>query len=212
MSDRTLDPVRRQQSTNIRHRRWYARQKEKRLAAEAAAKAAHRAALDAVRVSRGLLPKADADREKVRKFREKQAEMKVMISQCWFAPSLTNAEFDQHAKEHGWDASQAQSRFASFNRVAAVCEVNVNPYLLQHYGQGAEDSRLRFHEAWLQTQDIPKALELAKTMKVEFKGRNGVEIELGRQRRFADARERWSDGSEILSALLGRGASRVQSE
>ena len=110
MSDRTLDPVRRQQSTNIRHRRWYARQKEKRLAAEAAAKAAHRAALDAVRVSRGLLPKADADREKVRKFREKQAEMKVMISQCWFAPSLTNAEFDQHAKEEQEHARKVAER------------------------------------------------------------------------------------------------------
>ena len=87
-----------------------------------------------------------------------------------------------------------------------MCELNVNRYLLKNYGQGGENARLDFHEAWLQTQDIPKALELAKTVKVEFKSRNPVEIELDRQRIYAAARERWNAGSEIINALLGRGA------
>jgi hypothetical protein len=204
--DRTIDPRRRQDSTNRRHRRWRQRQKEKKLAAIAEAKRLRREALDADRVARGLLPIKEAKAASLAKFRKKQAVLNEMIRTSWFAPSLTQAEFDQYAKEQGWNSSQAASRFESFNRVAAVCEVNVNRYLLRHYGQGAEDARLRFHEAWLQTQDIGKALEAAKKIQIQFKGRNSVCVELNRQARYEAARERWGAGSEIVAALLGKSA------
>jgi len=202
--DRTIDPAKRRASTNRRKIRWRIRQREKAAAAIVEAKRLRREALDAARIVRGLLPIKLANLEKVRKFRQKGADTKAMISQCWFAPELTNSEFEDFAREQGWDASQLQSRFASFNRVAAMCELNVNRYLIQHYGQGAEDSRLRFHEAWLQTQDIRKALELAKNLKIHFEGRNSVHVELNRQARYQAARERWGTGDEIVSVLLGR--------
>jgi hypothetical protein len=203
---RTIDPVKRRASTNRRKIRFRARQKEKKVAAIAEAKRLHREALDAARVARGLLPLKLAKAASLAKFREKQKLLRELVKNSWFGPSLTNDEFDQYAKEQGWDVSVAESRWASFNRVAAVCEVNVNRYLLRHYGQGAEDARLRFHESWLQTQDIGKALEFAKTIKVQFVGRNAVSVELNRQARYEAARERWSAGSEIVAALLGKSA------
>lgn len=206
MPDRTRDILKKRASTNQRKIRWRARQKEKKLAAEVAAKLARAIERDRRRMEKGLLPIKEVNREKVRKFREKQADLKSMISQSWFAPTLSESEFHDYAKEHGWDASQATSRFESFNRVAAVCEVNLNLYLLRHYGQGAEDARLRFHESWLQTQEVGKALEAAKTIKIQFEGRNSIYTELNRQARYEAARERWGAGSEIVAALLGKTA------
>jgi hypothetical protein len=205
--DRTIDPVKRRASTNRRKIRWRARQCEKTLAAIAEAKRLHREALDAARVSRGLLPLREAKAASLAKFREKQKAPRELVKNSWFGPSLTPSEFEDCAREQGWDASVAESRWASFNRVAAVCEVNVNRYLLRHYGQGAKDARLRFHEAWLQTHDIGKALEAAKTINIQFEGRNSIYVELNRQARYEAARERWGTGDEIVSALLGRTAS-----
>jgi len=193
-------------SARVRKRRWRARKRLEKLEAEKAARAAHRAALDAARVSRGLLPIVEARREKVRKFREKQKLLGEIVKTSWFAPSLTDIEFEEYANDQGLDASQRESRWASLNRVAAMCEVNVNSYLIQHYGQGAEDARLRFHECWLQVQDIQKAIEGAKTIKIQFVGRNTIYVDLNRQERYQAAREKWGDGSEIVAALLGKSA------
>ncbi len=128
------------------------------------------------------------------------------MNKSWFAPSLTDTEMTEYAKEAGWDASQIDSRRTSLYRVAAICGVNVNLYLIRHYGQGAEDARLRFHECWLQVQDIQKAIEGAKTIKIQFVGRNTIYVDLNRQERYQATREKWGDGSEIVAALLGKSA------
>jgi hypothetical protein len=184
--------------------RFRARQKEKKLAAIAEAKRLHREALDVARVARGLLPLKLAKAESLAKFRAKRKKLRELVKNSWFAPALTDTEFTEYAKEQGWDASQTDSRWTSLYRVAAICGVNVNLYLIRHYGQGAENARLLFHEAWLQAQDIPKALEAAKTIKVQFVGRNAVYVDLNRQERYQAARDRWGVGSEIVGALLGR--------
>jgi hypothetical protein len=176
--------------------RWRAKKREE-------ARLARIAERDRKRIAKGLLPLAEAAKEKGRKYREKQARLREMIRTSWFSPPLTDTEFLDYATKQGWDAARARQRKESFEYAARVGGVNVNLFVLENYVHAAVTARLKFHEAWLIHQRIPAALEAAKTITVEFKGSTHVAQELDRQRRYADALDRWHEGDEIAAVILG---------
>jgi len=103
----------------------------------------------------------------------------------------------------GLDASQLQSRFASFNRVAAMCELNVNRYLIQHYGQARRIPDSAFTKRGCRRKTSGRPLNWQRTSRFisrpQFRPR-GIEPPSP----LSSGARTMGTGDEIVSVLLGR--------
>jgi hypothetical protein len=194
-------------SARVRKRRWRARKRLEKLEAEKAAKAAHRAELDAARIARGLLPIAEARREKVRKFREKQARMKDFVAQCWFGPEIDMETATQAriAQCPNLDPSISRSFVESQARSCAANYLNLNALVLKRGFHIACHARTIFHE--LVESGVPLTEAAQRCHKEVFKpdpSLSGVQQALDTCRRFDEARDKWGTGETIANARLGR--------
>ncbi len=192
-------------SARVRKRRWRARKRLEKLEAEKAAKAAHRAELDAVRVAAGKLPIAEARREKVRKFRQKQADLKSQIEKMWFAPSL---DFDvvvnqRIAESPNLDPSLSRSFVEACARNCRANSLNLNAFNLEHGAHVGNHKRTVFHELIEKGAPLSEAAE--RCHRETFKPNpllSGVPQAVDIGRRFDEAQEKWGDGSQIVDELL----------
>jgi len=183
-------------TARVRLIRWRARKRVE-------AKAAKIAARDAKRAAKGLLPLAEANRAKQEACRTRQAALKAMIRTSWYAPALTDAEYQDYAKEHGWDDARARQRKESFEYATRVAGLNLNRFVLDNYCRKAEDQRLYFHEAVQSGMSIRDAVEFAKTAKFVPKGRTDIERELNFQERYEASKWAWfGREEEIVAAVL----------
>jgi len=193
MPDRTIDPRKRQDSTNARHRRWYARQKAKR---ETAAQAKRVAEIEAKRA---------AVRARVAAHRARKAAVMDAVQSEWFAPRLDPAELTTRiAAEHNNDYTYARERVEAFERACLILALNLNEFVYRNCANAAVLQRVLFHEALEGGMSIPDALQHAKTAKFIPCGKSDVERELNRQERLQAAKERWGEGSEIIESLSGK--------
>ncbi len=191
-----------QSSSNRRKRKWRAKWKE----IHRLEKIAER---DRRRVEKGLLPLADANREKVKKFREKQARMKDFVAECWFGPDIDmEAAIHQRiAASPNLDSSLVRSLVEGCARNCRGSSLNLNAFTLEHGAHRANHARTVLHE--LLESGVPLSEAATRCHKEAFKPNLsllGVQQALDTCRRFDDARDKWGDGSEIVAALLGKSA------
>jgi hypothetical protein len=204
-----------QAASNKRKIRWRAKHKELARLAALEEKRLHREALDAARVAAGKLPLAEANREKVRKFREKQARMKDSVAECWFGPEIDIADAIRQriAASPNLDSSTVRSFVEACARNCRAIDLNLNAFTLHHGAHIGNHKRTVFHELIEQGVPVAEAAQRCHTEVFKPDPRlSGVQQALDTCRRFDEAKEKWGNGSEILSALLGRGAPRVRSE
>jgi len=204
-----------QAASNKRKIRWRAKHKELARLAALEAKRLHRASLDAARVAAGKLPLAEANREKLRRFRAKQERMKDFIAECWFGPEIVvEAAISQRVTASpNLDSAMVRSFVEACARNCRGASVNMNKFTMLHGAHVSNHCRTVFHE--LVQSGVPLSEAAQRCHRESFKPDpqlSGVQQALDTCRRFDEAKEKWGDGSEIINALLGRGASSVHSE
>jgi hypothetical protein len=213
LPDRTLDPAKRRASTNRRKIRWRAKHKELARLAALEEKRLHREALDADRVARGLLPIKLAKAESLKRWRERQATLKVQISKSWYAPEMDIADAinQRIAESSNLDSGTVRSFVEACARNCRAVDLNFNAFNLMNGAHVGNHKRTIFHE--LVAAGVPLSEAAERCHRESFRpdpALSGIQQSLGVCRRFDAARERWETGDAIVAELLGRGASRIQ--
>jgi hypothetical protein len=196
-----------QSSVNIRHRRWRARQKEKKLAAIAEAKRLRRIELDNARVARGLLPLKLAKAESLAKFRAKQKKLRELVNNSWFGPEIDMEVVMQQriAESPNLDPDTVRSFVESQARNCVVNYLNLNAFVLKRGFHIACHQRTVTHELIESGVPIQEAVERAtREPFVPNASLSEIPRALDTCKRFDDARDKLGDGSCIADALLNR--------
>jgi len=194
-----------------RVRRFRARLKQKKLQVERLAKIARQEERDRIRVSKGLLPLAEANRKKAIECRQRAQDQVEMIEASWLAPSIRRNEMLQLVKlkhptqgyefhlmvvEGIWDecvrTRTCFNRFALFEGVEKAMHERVVFSELVEAG-------VPIFEAWQRRSEpfIPK-------------GKNNFELMVDRKTRYQKAAELWAGReNEIINSLLTLTAKRL---
>lgn len=148
MPDRTIDPRKRQDSTNRRKLRWRERQRAKKKEAARLAKIAHRAELDRIRAEKGLPPILSST-ERARQSRERKAAAERVVQQSsWYSPAFADY---REAKAYLTGAKPEMPEQAIENvleetrREAAKWQLRWNRFVVT---RGIQQARLRRAILW----------------------------------------------------------------
>jgi hypothetical protein len=194
-----------------RVRAFRARQKVKAALAaaqaEREAKAAWKAARDAKRIAKGKLPLDEANRVKVRAYRDRKQALKVELTAMWFAPELSQEElFSQTAAANAsWSKDFVQDLVDGVVRACRKAAVNVNAFSTKNGAHKANHARTVFHE--LAAAGVP-LLDAARRSSIEPFQPNPKLSDIAQAidtvNRFEAAQLEWGCGDELWETLAGK--------